>query len=95
MKNFITLLVLTLIVSACGTSLQGGDKTGLQSIASIVTGDLNSDGSVDILDVPYFNELCGLVGEAKRRPQQCDLNFDGKYDQTDVNLFSSKYDARK
>jgi hypothetical protein len=60
-----------------------------QPAPSYKPGDLNKDGTVDILDAAEFINLCGGNANAANRPTECDINGDGQYTSADADLLAA------
>lgn len=81
-------------------TIKAGQDNVMKQI-SLVTGDINDDGTVSI-NIADYNILIGCYSyfspavscDAKRK-QEADLNDDGNVNQTDLNLFLRELSQRK
>lgn len=69
-------------------ALQGGRNKGI-ALVNLITGDVNNDNRLDILD---YNALAGCFGAKQQsatctEPVRSDLDDDGKVDGIDYNIF--------
>lgn len=58
------------------------------------SGDVNSDGKIDLEDVAYLSERIGIKDEDDSFPYRCDLDFNGVIDENDLQLLGSEYFAQ-
>ena len=75
-----------------GINLTAGQTTSAPGV-KFVSGDINSDNELNLLDYNIFISCFG--GKACDKKQQADLNLDGKIDEVDLNILYTQFATRK
>ncbi len=68
------------------TTLEKAINTFLEAVATVVTGDVNGDGSVDVADIATIIDVMANNGQSSMEgaPSPADVNGDGSVDVADI-----------